>query len=161
LTRSEVRGGGKKPWKQKGTGRARAGTIRSPLWRGGAVLFGPKPRDYSYALPKKVRMLAIKMALSGKVKDGKIKVIDKMEVADGKTKNMAIFLKTLEVSKILFSIDDASENLKRAFSNIPGSKMIKSKDLNILDILKYNWIVFDKAAVANTEERFRKKHAKR
>lgn len=152
-TRAEVRGGGKKPWKQKGTGRARAGTIRSPLWRGGGVMFGPKPRDYSYNLPKKVRVLALRMAISDKVKSGKVKVIDNIELKEAKTKEMQAALNAMEISNALVVMDRAGIKEKRACANIKKIKLSSSKNITPFDILKYEWLVIDKDAVSALEER--------
>ena len=154
-TRSEVRGGGKKPWKQKGTGRARAGTIRSPLWRGGAVLFGPKPRDYSYNLNKKTKDLAIMMAMSEKATGKKIKAVDMIDIKSGKTKDMQKFLETLKVDNALI-VADATVASRRAAANIAKIKLVSPKNVKVFDILKYEWLLFDKAAVSMLEERFSK-----
>ena len=155
-TRAEVRGGGKKPWKQKGTGRARAGSIRSPLWRGGGVSFGPKPRDYSYSLPRKVRKLAINMAISEKAKTGNLKVIEDVSLKDGKTKTMADLLKSLGAGNALLVFDSAGANEKRASANIAKIKMISSKNLSVFDILNHKDLILDKSALSNLEERFKK-----
>jgi large subunit ribosomal protein L4 len=153
-TRAEVRGGGIKPWKQKGTGRARAGSIRSPLWRKGGVVFGPKPRGYAYALPKKVRKLALKIALSDKAKSGKIKVLDELKVEQGKTKEMAIVLNKLKLEdeKSLFVIPKEEEKLKRATRNLKRAQLTQGKDLNIFDILNAKWVVLTKEAVDSLKE---------
>lgn len=156
-TRSEVRGGGKKPWKQKGTGRARAGSIRSPLWRGGGVMFGPKPRDYSFALPKKVRKLAIKMAVSDKAQSGKIKILEKIDVKEAKTKNMAEILKKMALDNALLVLDSANAKVKKAVANIKKVKLTSSKDVKLFDILKYDWLVIDKDAVSSLTVRLSQK----
>lgn len=155
-TRAEVSGGGKKPWKQKGTGRARAGSIRSPLWRGGGVTFGPKPRDYSYNLPKKVRKLAINMAISEKAAAGSIKVIEEISIKEPKTKLMADFLSGMGVKSALLVLDAAGTNEKRAAANIEKIKLVSSKNLSVFDILNYEALIIDKSALSNLEERFKK-----
>ena len=152
-TRTEVRGGGRKPWKQKGTGRARAGSIRSPLWRGGGVIFGPKPRDYSFSMPLKLRKVAVAMAISEKVKTGKVKVIEGIEIKDGKTKNAVAMLKTLDIKKALIASDGSDKKTVQAFANIQNIKFVPSKDLNVFDILNHEWLVLDKTAVTNLEGR--------
>jgi len=153
-TRAEVRGGGKKPWKQKGTGRARAGTIRSPLWRGGGVTFGPKPRDYSFNLPKKVRSLAVRMAISDKASSGKLMVVEKMELKDHKTKGMQKALKDLGAENALLVLNSAGLNERRAASNIEDIKLVSSDNVTLFDILDHEWVVIDRAAVSGIEGRF-------
>lgn len=155
-TRGEVRGGGKKPWKQKGTGRARAGSIRSPLWRGGGVIFGPKPRDYSKGLPKKARVLAIDMAVIDKIKSGSVKVIEDFSIAQPKTKMFSAIIDGLGVDNALLVFDGAGANEKKAAANIEKIKLVSSKNLSVFDILKYGTLVLDKSAVSNLEERFQK-----
>lgn len=154
-TRTEVRGGGKKPWAQKGTGRARSGSIRSPLWRGGGVIFGPKPRDYSCSIPKKEKSSAIKMLLSDKLKSEKIKVVDIFEIDEPKTKKAALIFKNLGIKNALVIIDENFDKVKRAVRNIKNIKPLLSKDLNVFDLLKYEWVLFDKKAVSNIEERYK------
>lgn len=154
-TRTEVRGGGKKPWKQKGTGRARSGSIRSPLWRGGGVIFGPKPRDYSYSMTKKEKALAIKMLLSDKLKSEKLKVVDSFAIDVTKTKKAALFIKNIGINNALVVVDENFENINRAARNIKNIKPILSKDLNVFDLLKFDWILLDKKAVSNIEERLK------
>ncbi len=155
-TRSEVRGGGKKPWKQKGTGRARAGTIRSPLWRGGAVLFGPKPRDYSYSLNPKMKKAALRMALSDKVRGESVKLIKPLTVAEPKTKAMVSALKALGLANALLVLDGAGAAEKKAVANIEKIRLIASKDISVFDILKYKWLVLDEKAAGNLTERLKK-----
>lgn len=154
LTRSEVRGGGKKPWKQKGTGRARAGSIRSPLWRGGAVIFGPKPRNYGFSLPKKIRKLALRSALSDRAKSGALVVIDSIMLEKPKTSQMIGVLKNLNVqnTKALFVMDMVLENLKLASRNIKGLKIVKDAELNIFDVLDSKKIFITKKSVENLKE---------
>jgi large subunit ribosomal protein L4 len=156
-TRGEVRGGGKKPWKQKGTGRARAGTSRSPLWRGGGVMFGPKPRDYSKPLPKKVRQLALNMAIADKVKSNEVKVVDDILLTDSKTKLFMEIVKNLGVDSAIMALDAAGAAEKKAAANIEKIKVVSSKNLSVFDILKYGTLVLDKSAVSNIEERFQTK----
>jgi large subunit ribosomal protein L4 len=154
-TRAEVSGGGKKPWRQKGTGRARIGDNRAPHWRHGGVAFGPKPRDYSFNLPIKVRKAAIRSVLSDRAQAGKIKVIEKFTLTQPKTKEMAKLLETLGVKGsaliIISSHDDAVE---RSAKNIKGVKVAIGKALNIYDLLKQDEIVITKDAVAVLEEAF-------
>ncbi len=154
-TRAEVRGGGKKPWKQKGTGRARAGSIRSPLWRKGGVVFGPKPRDYSFQLPKKVRELSFKMALSGKAGSGKVVVIDSLELKSGKTSEMAKIMGKIKKENAYVVLGAPDTNIKRASANIEKVKVSDSKNALVFDILKYEWLLLDQAALSNLEERFK------
>ena len=151
--RSEVRGGGKKPWRQKGTGRARAGTIRSPLWRKGGVIFGPKPRDYSYNLPKKIRKLALKVALSDKAKEGRVKIVDEFKLSEIKTKLAQKMLKDLEISgKVLMVLGSENEGFSKAARNIKGVELLLDKELNIFDLLAAEWVLAEKSAVAHLEE---------
>lgn len=152
-TRAEVRGGGKKPWKQKGTGRARAGTIRSPLWRGGGVTFGPKPRDYSFNLPKKVRGLAVRMAISDKVSSGKAMIVEKISLKAPKTKEMQAVMNNLGAKNALVVLDDAGINERKACANLENIKLVTSANVNLLDILGHEVLVMDKKAVGNIEGR--------
>jgi large subunit ribosomal protein L4 len=153
LTRSEVRGGGAKPWRQKGTGRARHGSIRSPIWIKGGVVFAPKPRDYSYTLPKKMRRSALKSALSSKVVEDQIVVLDSLELSEAKTKQMANVLKNLNVDKkALLVIDGKNENIERAVRNIPGIKLAFVNTINVLDILNYDKFIITQDAVRQVEE---------
>ena len=153
LLRGEVRGGGRKPWRQKGTGRARAGSTRSPLWRGGAVLFGPKPRDYGFSLPKKVRRLALRSALSSKVIEQKLIVVEDLSLNEAKTREMVKVLKALNASqKALIVTDEACDTVDRSTRNIEGVKATAVEGMNIYDLLKHDVIVMTKAAVTKTEE---------
>lgn len=154
LTRSEVRGGGRKPWRQKGTGRARAGTIRSPLWRGGGIVFAPKPRDYSKKLPKKVKRLALCSALSSKVIDNSLIVVDQISFEKPKTKEMVKMLEALKVDKKAMVVIDGSDNnnIMTSARNIEGVITSRADALNVVDLLKYDYVVFTKAAVMKTEE---------
>jgi large subunit ribosomal protein L4 len=151
--RSEVRGGGRKPWKQKGTGRARQGSIRSPQWVGGGVVFGPTPRSYSYKLPKKVRRLAIKSALSSKVLNEEIKVLEGLELTQVKTKDMIAILSNLKVErKALVVTGSYNDNVALSSRNIPGVKFVTAEGINVLDVLKHDQLIITKEAVAKVEE---------
>jgi large subunit ribosomal protein L4 len=153
LLRGEVRGGGRKPWRQKGTGRARAGSIRSPLWRGGAVLFGPKPRKYGFSLPKKVRRLALRSALSSKVQEQSFIVLEDLSLSEAKTREMVQVLKALNVSKkALIVTDELIDSVERSARNIEGVKATPVEGLNVVDLLKHDFIVVTKAAVTKMEE---------
>ena len=155
LTRSEVSGGGKKPWRQKGTGRARQGSIRAPQWIHGGIALGPKPRDYSFALNKKVRRLAIRSALSEKVREGNLIVVDSLSVDEVKTKPYAAFLKAINAGdSMLIATAAADENVKLSARNIAGVKMTTAAVLNTYEILRYGKLIVDKASVAKIEEVF-------
>lgn len=152
-TRGEVRGGGRKPWRQKGTGRARHGSIRSPIWRGGGVVFGPHPRDYGYKLPKKVRRLALKSALSSKVQSGEIKVLDKLTLEKPKTKEMINILKNLDIDdKALVVTAGQDQNVYKSARNIPGVKSLPAGSLNVYDVLAFGTLVITRDAVNTVEE---------
>jgi large subunit ribosomal protein L4 len=153
-TRGEVSGGGRKPWRQKGTGRARAGTTRSPIWRSGGIVFGPHPRDYGYTLPKKVRRLALKSALSSKVNDGDIVVLDALTLEGPKTKDMVKILNNLQVQDALLVTAAKDEVIEKSARNIPNIKPTEAQSLNVYDILAYNKLVITKDAVARVEEVF-------
>ncbi len=153
-TRSEVSGGGRKPWRQKGTGRARHGTIRSPIWRGGGIVFGPHPRNYSYSLPKKVRRLALKSALSVKVNSGDILVLDELKLEQPKTKDMVRILKSLKVDDALLVTADKDDSVEKSARNIPNIKPLIATGLNVYDILAYDKLVMTRDAVARVEEVF-------
>ena len=151
--RSEVAGGGRKPWRQKGTGRARQGSIRSPQWRGGGVVFGPTPRSYSYKLPKKVRRLALKSALSAKVLEQNFVVLDALNLDAPKTKDFAAILKALEINKkALFVTAELNENVALSARNIPGVTVLTATGINVLDLLGHEKVVFTKDAVNKVEE---------
>ena len=152
LTRAEVRGGGRKPWRQKGTGRARQGSTRSPQWTGGGVVFAPKPRDYSFKLNKKVKRLALKSALTTKVNDGKFVVVDEINLPEMKTKEMVKVLNNLNVNKSLVVLEDANEKAVVAARNIPTVKTASVSTITVYDILKYDSVVVTKAAVEKIEE---------
>ena len=152
LSRGQVRGGGRKPWRQKGTGRARVGSIRSPLWRGGAITFGPKPRDYSYSIPKKKRRLALKSVLSAKVIDGEIIVLDQLSFEAPKTKEMVKVLEALKAQKALVVTADVDENVFKSAGNIVGVTPISATGLNVYDIVTHDKLIITKDAVAKVEE---------
>ncbi|SCG84102.1 50S ribosomal protein L4 [Proteiniborus sp. DW1] len=152
-TRAEVRGGGRKPWRQKGTGRARQGSIRAPQWIGGGVVFAPKPRDYSYAIPKKVKRLAMKSALSSKVENKEIIVLDELNLTQPKTKDMVNILKNINSSKkALIVMAEKNENVIKSARNIPGVQTSLTNTLNVYDILKYDSFIITKDAVKKVEE---------
>jgi len=152
--RAEVRGGGKKPYRQKGTGRSRAGSTRSPLWVGGGVIFGPKPRDYSYKVSKKVRKAALKGALTKKLKEGKIMIIDGLDVPEIKTKLFMEILKKLECNSgmTLIVVPERDENLELSSRNIKEVKLLPVKGLNVFDVLKYDTVVVTRPAVELIEK---------
>ena len=151
--RSAVRGGGRKPWRQKGTGRARQGTIRAPQWRGGGIVFGPTPRSYSYKMPKKMRRLALRSALSAKANDNELAVLEAFNFDAPKTKELKNVMSNLELSKkVLFIVDALDNNVELSARNIPSVKVIDAQSLNVLDILDANKVVITKAAVDKVEE---------
>ncbi|MEA3471721.1 MAG: 50S ribosomal protein L4 [Thermodesulfobacteriota bacterium] len=149
--RSEVRGGGRKPWRQKGTGRARAGTIRSPLWRGGGIVFGPKPRSYSFKPPKKVRKAALISALSLKVKEDKILILKDFPMEEIKTKKFQEVLDRFELKKALFVIDKGNPVLEKSSRNIKDVKMMRSEGINVYDLLKFDYLVLLEQSVKKIE----------
>ena len=151
-TRAEVRGGGRKPWRQKGTGRARQGSTRSPQWTGGGVVFAPKPRDYSFKLNKKVKRLALQSALSVKAAEGKIIVLDDLSMAEVKTKQMAKVCENIKCGKALFVMDGSNTNVMLSARNLPEVKTASVNTINVYDLLKYNTLVVTKEAVAKIEE---------
>ena len=152
LTRAEVSGGGRKPWRQKGTGRARQGSTRAPQWTHGGVVFAPKPRSYRYTLNKKVRRLALKSALSAKAAEGKVLVVDKLEMGEIKTKTFQGFLNAVESKKAL--VVTACPNVVKSARNIPGVVTSPANLINVYDILNANEFIVDKAALAVIEEVF-------
>jgi large subunit ribosomal protein L4 len=152
-TRTEVRGGGKKPYRQKGTGRARAGTNRSPLWRGGGVIFGPKPRDYAYKLPKKVRKLGVRMALSTRFSENNMLVLDGFDLAAIKTKQFVEIMKKLNIENGLIVIPEKNENLEKSSRNVQGYKVIQSDGLNVYDILLHRNLVLLQPCLEQLEKR--------
>ena len=149
--RSAVRGGGKKPWRQKGTGRARVGTIRSPLWRGGGVVFGPTPRDYGYKVPKKVRKGALRSAVILKAQEEKLIIVDKFELPEAKTREFAKILNDLSVTEGLVVIEGKNEVLERASRNIPSVKVLRVEGLNVYDIMRYDTLVMTRQAFEKLE----------
>lgn len=152
-TRAEVRGGGRKPWRQKGTGRARQGSIRSPQWKGGGVVFAPKPRDYSYSVPKKVKRLALKSVLTAKANDNEIIVVDEFKLDAPKTKEMKKILANLNSnSKALIVTDEKNIDVIRSTKNMPYVATTIVSTLNVYDILKYNSFIITKEAVKKVEE---------
>ena len=151
-TRSEVRGGGRKPWRQKGTGHARQGSTRSPQWTGGGVVFAPVPRDYSFKLNKKEKRAALKSALTSRVNENKFVVVDELKFDEVKTKNFKAVMNNLKVSKALVVLADNDQNTVLSARNIPEVKTSLVNTINVFDILKYNTVVATKAAVASIEE---------
>lgn len=150
--RSEVSGGGKKPWKQKGTGRARAGDNRSPLWKKGGVVFPPKPRDYAKSLPDKLKKLSLKMVLSDKVKDGKLKVVESIDIPQPKTKEFAKLCKKLKIKESALFVDEKqNKNAFLASRNIPNVKFLTMNTINVYDLLRHEEVVLTKAAVSGLE----------
>ncbi len=154
--RSDVRGGGKKPWKQKGTGRARAGTIRSPLWVGGGIVFGPQVRDYGFSIPKKMKLVALKSVLSDKVTNDTMIILDKIELKNGKTKEITeIFNKfNLNNEKILIVIEKENEQIKRAINNLTNVIAVTANKINTYDVLNSNKVLVTKNALEVIEEVF-------
>ncbi|MBM9535908.1 50S ribosomal protein L4 [Desulfobulbus alkaliphilus] len=152
-TRGEVRGGGAKPWRQKGTGRARAGSRTSPLWRGGGTIFGPKPRDYSYSLPKKVKRLALKMALSARSQEGNLVIIDSFDLPEIKTKEFIRVMDTFAYDNCLIITGEKEEKLYLSAKNAVGFKVMPVAGLNVYDILKYSKLMLAQSSLAKLEER--------
>lgn len=153
-TRSMVRGGGRKPWKQKGTGRARAGTIRSPLWVGGGTVFGPQPRSYAFKMPRKARRLALKSALTAKLQSGELIVLETLQYEQPKTKQVVELLKAFNLSagKALLITKEAEENVEKSSRNIPGVKALTAVGLNVFDLLHHDKLLITRDAVARIEE---------
>ena len=151
-TRSEVSGGGRKPWRQKGTGHARQGSTRSPQWTGGGVVFAPTPRDYAFKLNKKEKRAALKSALTTRVLENKFIVLDEMNFGEIKTKNFQNMLNNLEVSKALVVLEDGNTNAALSARNIANVKTAWTNTINVYDILKYNTVIVTKAVVATIEE---------
>ncbi|MCF8566008.1 50S ribosomal protein L4 [Alicyclobacillus tolerans] len=152
--RSEVAGGGRKPWRQKGTGRARQGSIRAPQWKGGGVVFGPVVRSYKYRLPKKVRRLALYSALSSKVGEGRVVVLDKLDLPEVKTKHMVQLLKKLDMSKALIVDADKNETVSLSARNLQGIKYVDANGVNVYDLLRHDHVVLTKDAVEKVQEVF-------
>ena len=151
-TRSEVSGGGRKPWRQKGTGHARQGSTRAPQWTGGGVVFAPVPRDFSFKMNKREKRAALKSALTSRVEENKFIVIDEINFEEAKTKNFANILKNLDVSKALVVLEDDNKNAELSARNIADVKTAKTNTINVYDILKYNTVITTKAVVAKIEE---------
>ena len=151
-TRSEVSGGGRKPWRQKGTGHARQGSTRAPQWTGGGMVFAPTPRDYTIRLNKKEKRAALKSALTSRVNENKFIVVDSLSFDEIKTKNFKAVMDNLKVSKALVVLDEESTNAAISAKNIPTVKTARVNTINVYDILKYNTVVATKAAVASIEE---------
>ena len=151
-TRAEVSGGGRKPWRQKGTGHARQGSTRSPQWKGGGVVFAPKPRDYSFKMNKKEKALAIKSALTSRVNEAKFFVLDDLSFNEIKTKQMKTVLDSLKVEKALLVLDKKDQNVELSARNLPKVRTVQSNSINVYDILKYDTMVLTKSAVAQIEE---------
>ncbi len=148
--RSQVRGGGRKPWRQKGTGRARTGSIRNPLWRGGGVIFGPLPREYRYSLPKNIKNLALKLSLNGKIKDNELVVVDKISLDKPKTREFISFLKAIKVKeKPLVVIEKHNPQILRASRNISGVTVKTFNNICAYDVLRHKKIIFSKQALEN------------
>lgn len=151
-TRSEVSGGGRKPWRQKGTGHARQGSTRAPQWTGGGIVFAPTPRDYTIRLNKKEKRVALKSALTSRVQENKFIVVDELKLDEIKTKKFQAVMNNLKVNKALVVIGEDSENVAKSAQNIPTVKTAYVNTINVYDILKYNTVVATKTAVANIEE---------
>ncbi len=151
-TRTEVRGGGRKPWRQKGTGRARQGSIRAPQWTGGGVALGPKPRSYRFTVNKKLRRVALTSALSSKVLENQLIVVDNLNIETNKTKNFAEILKNLDAANALVITAEKNENVVRSAANIPGVKTAVVTSFSVYDVLKYDKLVLAQDAVAKIEE---------
>jgi large subunit ribosomal protein L4 len=151
--RAEVRGGGHKPWRQKGTGRARVGSNRSPVWRGGGVVFGPKPRSYAYKVPKKVRRLALKMALSSKLANSQLIILDQYPFEAPKTKEFVKVMEKLQLDKALFITAGDDRVLTLSSRNVPYVQVMRPEGLNVYDILRYDYLVVLQPAISQIEER--------
>jgi large subunit ribosomal protein L4 len=146
--KGEVRGGGKKPWKQKGTGRARAGSIRSPLWPGGGTVFGPHPRDYGYTMPKRARKAALRSILAQKLREQRLLIVDRLEIPEMKTKHFVALLQGLGIDdSVLVVIPDGDERLERAGRNLPRVKVLRAAGLNVYDLLRYHHVVLTRDAL--------------
>ena len=152
-TRGEVSGGGAKPWRQKGTGRARAGSRTSPVWRGGGTVFGPKPRDYGYSMPKKVKRLALRMALSARNQEGNMVVVDKFEMPEIKTKNFVQVMNTFQFDNCLVITEGIDDQISLSSRNAVGYKVLPVEGLNVYDILKHSKLMVIQSSLAKIEER--------
>jgi len=153
-TKGLVSGGGKKPWKQKGTGRARCGSNRSPLWRGGGTVFGPLPRDYSYNMPKKAKWQALNSALAAKYADNEVVVIDELSIAEPKTRAVKALLNKLGLSNVLIIVNGKNEKLELAARNIPGVNVARVNELNVYSVLSHNKLLISKDAVEQMKEAY-------
>lgn len=154
-TRAEVRGGGKKPWRQKGTGRARQGSIRSPQWKGGGIVFAPKPRSYSYVVPKKVRRLALKSLLTSKVVEEEIVVLNELNLSEISTKEAKNILSAVKAAKKAYIVvDETNENVYKSFRNIEGVEVVVVNNINVYDLIKHDTLIITEAAVKKAEEVF-------
>jgi len=153
-TKGLVSGGGKKPYKQKGTGRARAGSSRSPLWRGGGTIFGPQPRDYSYKLPKKAKWLALSSALAAKFKDNEVVILDNFSITEPKTKAVRSILKDMGLNNVLIIIPEKNVNLELAVRNIPGVNIARVSELNVYSILAHKKLLIIKDAIERLKEAY-------
>jgi large subunit ribosomal protein L4 len=151
-TRGEVSGGGKKPWKQKGTGRARSGSSTSPVWVGGGTVFGPKPRDYHMTVPKKARKAALRSALTARLESSSVKILDKLELDRISTKNFAGIMKTLSLSKPLLVVDRKDETLEKSTRNIPFTKVLRVEGLNVYDVIRHEQLVVTVDTLQRIEE---------
>ncbi len=154
-TRAEVRGGGRKPWRQKGTGRARAGSIRSPIWRKGGVTFGPKPRNFSYSLPKKTKRNAMKSALSLKLSDNKMLIVKSLEFKAPQTKEAVKFLEKLKLDSALIVDSTQNKNLFLSMRNIPKVKAVDYNLVNVYDVLNHKWLIFSQKAFESLMEKLK------
>lgn len=152
-TRVEVSGGGRKPWRQKGTGRARAGTNRSPLWRGGGVAFGPKPRDYSFKLNRKVRQQAVSMALSARFQEGNLVVLDNFTMDQIKSKDFVNIMRVLDIDNGIIVTDNAPESLTKSSRNVNGYKVMSSEGLNVYDLLLHKKVILVQPVIESLEKR--------
>jgi large subunit ribosomal protein L4 len=153
-TRAFVRGGGKKPWKQKGTGRARSGSTRSPIWVGGATIFGPQPRSYAYRLPKSARRTGLQAALATKYREGVLYVVDDIKLPEMKTKRMLEFLARLQMgTSVLVVISEVNERIEKSSRNLPGVKVLRCEGLNVYDLLHYRQVLFTQEALQKITER--------
>lgn len=152
-TRGSVSGGGKKPWRQKGTGRARAGSIRSPLWPGGATVFGPQPRDYSYRMPRTARIVALRSAMAAKARNDDVIIVDRLELDAPKTKVLARVLSELGASDALVIIPERDDGLERASRNLPTVKVLRVEGVNVYDVLRYRRLVLTRDAMHLLEKR--------
>ncbi len=154
-SRGEVSGGGRKPWRQKGTGRARSGSNRSPLWKHGGTVFGPKPRDYSYSLPKKAKRNALKSALLGKFNEKQVLIINEIKINEPRTKEAINWLENLKLDSALIIDSGENKNLFLAVRNIPEIKAVDENHLNIYDVLKYRWLVFSQRSFNSLVEKIK------